>query len=72
MVRTLGFVEGAGEGVRIHNGVVAVHADRGSVVVPLRFGVPNPAPLQPSIQQRPSDFDDSGRKEREDSIRPPH
>ncbi|CAN6701588.1 unnamed protein product [Malus baccata var. baccata] len=66
LARILGINQGAWKSVRLHNGTSNLHVDSHFVMVSVCITVPNTYPLQPSIQQRPADFQDSCRKERQD------
>lgn len=63
--KTVVFSERAIQSIWICDGIITIHANSHSFMVPIRFGVPNTFTLQPGIQQRLADFNDSCRQERD-------
>lgn len=51
----VGVSESTSKGIRVRDGSANIRTSGYNGLVPLRFGFPNQASLQPSIQPRPSD-----------------
>lgn len=59
----MGFSDGVGESIRMHNGTYHLHAYSGVIMVPICLRIPDQVALQPGLQQRSPDFHDSCREE---------
>lgn len=59
----VGVSQGAGKGLRVHNGAGDLRPSRGAGMVPLRLRVPDAAAVQPGLQPRPADLPYPRRRE---------